>query len=294
MKKITTYVLIVLLAICAGLFARDYFVEPLYPNGPPNKMGNEDADNPTLTIYLADKDIATGAAVAIFPGGGYTHVAMDHEGHQVAQWLNTFGVSAIIVKYRHGPRYLHPTPLNDAKRAIRTVRFRAPEWNIDPHRIGVLGFSAGGHLASTAGTHFDYGDSLSTDPVEAISSRPDFMILIYPVISMNSEFTHQGSKKNLLGENSDPQLVESLSTDLAVTPETPPTFMVHSFHDQAVPAENSVRFYLAMRKAGVPVELHLFEKGGHGYGLGSGDNAPSDWPELCRKWLEFRGILKKE
>ena len=292
MKRTTTYVLIVLLATCVGLFAGDFFVEPLYPEGPPNKMGDGEPDNPTLTIYLADKDVATGAAVVIFPGGGYNHVAMDHEGHQVARWLNSFGVSGIIVKYRRGAMYPHPTPLNDAKRAIRTARLRAEEWNIDPHRVGVLGFSAGGHLASTAGTFFDYGDSLAADPIQAISTRPDFMILIYPVISLNSEFTHQGSKKNLLGENPDPQLVELLSTDQAVTAATPPTFMVHSFHDQAVPAENSVRFYLALRKAGVPVELHLFEKGGHGYGLGSGDDAPSDWPGLCRKWMEFRGILK--
>ncbi len=267
----------------------------LWPDGAPLAKGDADADKPTLTIYLPPKDKATGAAVVICPGGGYGGLAMDHEGHQVAQWLNSFGVAGFILTYRHhGTGYAHPAPLLDAQRAIRTVRARASEWGIKPDRIGILGFSAGGHLASTAGTHFDKGDPDAKDPIDRVSCRPDFMVLVYPVISFTEWYAHKGSRKNLLGEDPDPKLVESLSNEKQVTAETPPTFLVHTSGDTGVPAENSVAFYLALRKAKVPAEMHIFARGEHGFGLGKKGDAVAVWPSLCVEWMRGLGVLNKQ
>ncbi|WP_435010062.1 alpha/beta hydrolase [Tundrisphaera lichenicola] len=265
---------------------------PLWPDGPPGVAKDLPGPVPTYTVYLAPPEKATGASVVICPGGGYGGHA-DHEGRPIAEWLNGLGVSGIVLKYRLAPGSHHPAMLQDAARAIRTVRANAEQWKLDPNRIGVLGFSAGGHLASTIATHFDAGDPNSSDPVERFSSRPDRAILIYPVISLTTPFTHQGSKDNLLGPNASPELAESLSSELQVTPETPPTFLAHTTEDTAVPPENSLLFAMAMRKAGVPVELHLFEKGPHGLGLGREGFAFSEWPGLCEKWLEGQGFLKK-
>src|SRR5215210_7541620 len=201
----------------------------LWPQGAPGALGKEAADVPTLTPYLAPKERATGAAIVICPGGGYQHLA-DHEGRPVAEWLNSVGVTAFVLKYRLGPRYHHPSMLQDAARAVRTVRARAAEWGLDPERVGILGFSAGGHLASTAGTHFDAGRADATDPVERVSSRPSLMILIYPVITMR-EMTHAGSKKNLLGENPTPELVALLSNEEQVTKATPAAVVDHTIND---------------------------------------------------------------
>src|SRR6266446_7052526 len=212
----------------------------LWPSGAPGALGKEPNDIPTLTSYLASEEKATGAAVIVCPGGGYTHLA-DHEGRPVAEWLNTLGISAFVLKYRLGPRYHHPAPLEDAARAIRTVRARATEWHIDPKRIGILGFSAGGHVASTIGTHFDSGKPDAFDPIERVSSRPDLMILIYPVITMR-EFAHAGSRRMLLGENPLANLVVWLSNEAQVTKETPPAFLVHTSNDPTVPVENSLQF----------------------------------------------------
>ena len=195
---------------------------------------------------------------------------MDHEGKQVAEWLNSLGIAAFVLKYRLGPRYHHPAMLQDAGRAIRTVRAGAAHWGLDPHKIAIIGFSAGGHLASTAGTHFDAGKPDAEDPIERVSSRPDRMILVYPVIALATPYGHAGSLRNLLGDNPSQELVESLSNERQVTKETPPTFLAHTNADKGVPAENSLLFALALRKAGVPVELHLFERGQHGLGLGGG------------------------
>ncbi len=270
-------------------------VELLWPDGAPGARGTEDADKPTLTVCLPPDDKATGAAVVICPGGGYGGLAMDHEGQQVAAWLNARGIAGFILKYRHrGTGYRHPAPLQDAQRAIRLVRTRADTWHIDPRRVGILGFSAGGHLASTAGTHFDDGDPDAADPVDRAGCRPDFMILIYPVISFTEPYTHQGSRKNLLGESPDPRLVESLSNERQVTPRTPPTFLVHTDEDGGVPAENSVSFFLALRKAKVPAELHIYAKGPHGFGLGKPGDPVATWPARCEDWLRVRGILKEE
>ena len=269
-------------------------IEMLWPAGAPGAKGSEDGDKPTLTTYLPPPDIATGAAVVICPGGGYGHLAMDHEGRQIAKWLNSLGVAGFIVKYRHrnsGAGYGHPYPLLDAQRAIRTVRSEAGQLNIDPNRIGILGFSAGGHLASTAGTHFDKGNARAKDPIERVSCRPDFMILIYPVVSLTQWYAHAGSRRNLLGQNPDKDLLEKLSNEKQVTPQTPPTFLVHTYEDKGVPAENSVYFYLALRRAKVPAEMHLYEKGRHGFGLGKTHGPVASWSVRCADWMRGRGLL---
>jgi len=272
-------------------------VELLWPDGAPGAKGTAEGDRPSLTIYPAPPEKATGAAVVICPGGGYGHLAVDHEGHQIAQWLNSFGVAGFIVKYRHsasGAGYHHPVPLQDAQRAIRTVRSRAQEWGVDPGRIGIIGFSAGGHLASCAATHFNAPFGAPKDPIDRASCRPDFAILVYPVISFVEPFTHAGSRKNLLGANADKVLVEKMSSEKQVTPQTPPTFLIHTWEDKVVPAENSIAFYLALRQAKVPAEMHIFLKGPHGFGLGPKLEGASAWPGLCRKWMEESGFLKSK
>ena len=221
---------------------------PLWENGAPGALGQADADKPTLTVYRAAR-VATGTGVIVAPGGGYSNLAMEHEGRQVAYWFNAMGVTAFVLKYRLGPRYHHPIELGDAQRAIRTrARQRRRSSACSPDRIGMMGFSAGGHLTSTAGTHFDAGKADATDPIDRVSSRPDFLILGYPVISFDPAIAHAGSVRNLLGDNPDPKLVEDLSNDLRVTAQTPPTFLFHTTNDTGVPVENSVRFYLALRE----------------------------------------------
>jgi acetyl esterase/lipase len=226
-------------------------------------------------------------------------LATDHEGRDVARWLNSLGITAGIPRYRLGPKYHHPAPLQDAQRAIRMMRANASNWSIHPDRIGILGFSAGGHLASTALTHFSAGQKDATDPLERESSRPDFGILVYPVISLGTAFGHGGSRRNLLGEEPDAILLQSLTNETQVTKDTPPVFLVHTAEDTAVPPENSMLFASALRKAGIPFELHIFEQGAHGLGLGTGavdfkiapDSAFQAWPALCGNWLRVRGLL---
>lgn len=217
---------------------------------------------------------------------------MDHEGRQIAEWLNARGIAAFVLKYRLGPRYHHPIELGDAKRALRTVRAQAAEFRVAPDRIGVWGFSAGGHLASTLGTHFDAGDPNAPEPIDRVSCRPDFMILAYPVISLEGEYVHKGSRRNLLGDDPDPKLVELLSNEKQVTAQTPPTFLFHTDGDKTVPPENSVLFYLALRQAGVPAEMHIYERGNHGAGLARKDPILSSWPDRLADWLRNRGAIK--
>jgi acetyl esterase/lipase len=278
-------------------------VVPLWPQGAPGAKGTDpDKDVPTLTICLPKPDTATGAAVVVCPGGGYGMLAVDHEGRQVAEWLNSVGVAAFVLKYRLGPRYHHPAMLNDAGRAIRTVRAGAKRWGLDPQKVAIIGFSAGGHLASTAGTHFDAGKPDAEDPIERVSSRPDRLILVYPVIALATPYGHAGSLRNLLGDHPTQELIENLSNERQVTKDTPPTFLAHTNADAGVPAENSLLFALALRKAGVPVELHLFERGPHGLGMGGGtaqfkvppDPAFQMWPKLCETWLKNQGFLDKK
>ena len=275
-------------------------VIPIWTHDAPGSKGTDpDKDVPTLTIWRPKADMATDSAVVVCPGGGYGMLAMDHEGKQVAEWLNSLGITAFVLKYRLGPRYHHPAMLQDAGRAIRTVRANAGQWKLDPHKIAILGFSAGGHLASTAGTHFDAGKPDADDPIERVSSRPDRMILVYPVIALATPYGHSGSLRNLLGDKPSPEMIESLSNERQVSKETPPTFLAHTNADKGVPAENSLLFTLALRKAGVPVELHLFERGPHGLGLGDGTasfRVPAEpsfkaWPKLCETWLKNQGFL---
>lgn len=266
----------------------------LWPDGAPGAVGDKDVDRPSLTLYLAPDDRATSTGVVVCPGGGYGALARDHEGKQVAEWLNTQGVSAFVLQYRLGPRYRHPAPLQDAQRAIRTVRARAREWHVNPERVGIWGFSAGGHLASTAGTHFDDGKADATDPMDRVSCRPDFLILAYPVITLEPPYAHMGSRNNLLGKDADLKLVESLCNDRQVTGKTPPTFLFHTDEDRGVVPENSVLFYLALKKAKVPAELHIYEHGRHGVGLAPSDPVLSTWPDRLAAWMKGRGLLKKD
>ena len=266
-------------------------VELLWPAGAPGALGSEDRDKPSITIRLADPAKANGTAVIVCPGGGYGNLAMDHEGAQIAAWLNNLGISAFILKYRLGPIYHHPAPLQDAQRALRTVRSRAKEYKVDPNRFGIWGFSAGGHLASTTGTHFDDGKPSASDPIDRVSSRPDFMILAYPVISLTTEYVHKGSRKNLLGDPYDPALAEQLSNEKQVISRTPPTFLFHTDDDAGVPVENSVLFFLALKKAKVPAEMHIYQKGKHGVGLAQSDPVLSTWPDRLKDWLQIRGLL---
>jgi acetyl esterase/lipase len=267
---------------------------PLWPDGAPGALGREDKDIPTLTPFLADPAQATGAAIVICPGGGYAHLA-PHEGADYARFLNESGIAGFVLKYRLGSDgYHHPAMLQDAARALRTVRARAGEWKLDPQRIGIMGSSAGGHLASTLLTHFDSGKPGAADPIERQSSRPDLGILCYAVISLG-EFGHAGSRNNLLGSNPSPELVRELSNELHVTKDTPPCFIWHTYEDNGVRVENSLQFAEALRRAGVPFDLHIYQKGPHGLGLGTRDWNPEKrhpWTRDCIYWLQVQGFAK--
>jgi acetyl esterase/lipase len=264
---------------------------PLWEHGAPGTPATKPEQEPALFVYRAEPQNAARGAVVICPGGGYAHLAMDHEGRQVAEWFNNLGITGLVLQYRNNSSgHRHPVPMMDGQRAIRTVRARAAEWNIDPAKIGVMGFSAGGHLASTLATHFDDGDSGAEDPIDRTSSRPDFLILCYPVISMTEAYMHRGSRENLLGKDTDEVLARGLSNELQVTDQTPPTFIFQTDADKAVPAENCVAFYLALRRAGVPAELHIFQDGRHGVGLARDLPGTSTWPDRLRDWLQIRGL----
>jgi len=265
---------------------------PLWPDKAPGALGTAPEDTPTLTIYMPPNTTGPMTAVIVAPGGGYVGLSMNLEGRMPANYLNSLGVAAFVLKYRLGPKYHHPIELGDAQRAIRTVRSRAVEWHVAPDHIGIMGFSAGGHLASTASTHFDAGDPASNDPIDRVGSRPDFAILGYPVITFIEAWTHQGSKRALLGDSPDPSAARNLSNETQVTASTPPTFLFHTNADTAVPAENSVTYFLALRKAGVPAELHVFKDGPHGVGLAMQDPALGEWPKVLANWLRAIGMLK--
>jgi len=254
--------------------------------------GKEPDDIPTLMLYRPAPGTANGSAMVVCPGGGYGGLAA-HEGKPIAEWLNTLGVTAFVLQYRLGPKYHHPVELEDAQRAIRIVRIRIGEWHLDPKRIGIMGFSAGGHLASTAATHFDSGNPAAPDPTDRVSCRPDVVVLGYPVITMTDPYTHTGSRDNLLGKNPSPALIDELSNEKHVTANTPPCFIVQTADDNVVPAKNAEMFAAACRAAGVPVELHVFPHGPHGIGLGGSDPVLSTWPKMCADWLEKLGFLKK-
>ena len=264
---------------------------PLWKDGAPGAQGKEPADIPTITVYPAQIP-ARGprtAAIVVCPGGGYGGLAA-HEAEPIAQWLNSIGVTGVVLRYRLGPKYHHPVELQDAQRAIRTVRARAAEFNVDPDRVGILGFSAGGHLAATASTQFDKGNPDATDPIDRLSSRPDVSVLVYPVITMTDPHAHAGSRRNLLGDNPPAELVEAMSAEKRVTKDTPPAFIFHTADDQPVPVENALMYAGALRRNGVPFELHVYEKGRHGVGLAKDDPVLGTWPARCADWLRTKGF----
>jgi acetyl esterase/lipase len=301
------YMLIFLLTIFMDVSAQNKVID-IWNGKVPNAIPNvnyqqivDSADNwikmrfvkePTMDMYLASPEKATGTAVIICPGGAYWGLAIDHEGKQVAQWLNSLGITAFVLKYRLPDDAIMPNKsvgaMQDGQEAIRIVRRYAKEWGIHPNKIGMMGFSAGGHLASTLSTHFKEKVYEAKDSTNA---RPDFSLLIYPVISMDESITHMGSRFNLLGEKPADTLVRHFSNELQVCQETPPAFLVHSIDDDAVPVQNSIHYVLALKKFKIPCELHIYQSGGHGYGLGRSDNTESTWTEACAKWLKARGFL---
>ncbi|HEX6961523.1 MAG TPA: alpha/beta hydrolase [Lacipirellula sp.] len=247
--------------------------------------------SPTLTPFLPDEEKRNGAAIVICPGGGYKGLAMQKEGLEVAEWLRSKGIVGVVLRYRcGGGKNEQPVPLEDAQRAIRTVRANADQWGVDPNRVGILGFSAGGHLASTAATIFEEA-AHTEDTIDQMSSRPDFAVLIYPVITLVGEATHRGSRNNLLGDDAGDSLAEEWSTDRRVTERTPPTFLVHAGDDKGVPVENSLLFYKALVAKGVPAELHVYEVGGHGFGMFRDERPADKWPEQLEWWLKQREIV---
>jgi len=285
---------LVMMALFGGFF-QVMGVEPekqyLWPEGAPYAKGTEEKDKPYLDIYVPTQS-NTGAAIVVCPGGGYGGLAMDHEGKQVAEWLNGLGVTAFVLNYRHnGKGYQNPAPLTDVQRAVRYARFYAKERAIDPNRIGIMGFSAGGHLASSAGTHFQKSAYELKDKIDAVSCRPDFMVLVYPVITLEPPYYHGGSRRNLLGDTPSEELVKSFCNHLQVTAETPPTFLVHANDDTAVPPENSIMFYEACRKAGVAAEMHIYLKGSHGFGMRKGVGPAEGWIDRCAEWMKLSGFL---
>ena len=247
--------------------------------------------NPSLDMYPAPADKSTGTAVIICHGGGYWGLAIVHEGAQIASWFNSMGITAFVLKYRLPDDSIMIDksigPLQDAQEAIRIVRRQAKEWHINPDKLGIMGFSAGGHLASTLSTHFS---EKVYEPKDTTSARPNFSLLIYPVISMDTSITHMGSRNFLLGQKPSKEQVKRFSNEQQVTGQTPPAFLVHSLNDNVVPVINSINYALALKKFNIPCELHIYEKGGHGYGLGRSADTESSWPEACRKWLKARGF----
>lgn len=281
------------LCILAGLCNGQNVIR-LWPDAAPGSLGAVEKDVPTLTVTLPDSGKSTGAAIVICPGGGYEHLAR-HEGEDYAQFLAMHGVTGFVLKYRLGSDgYRYPAMFEDAQRALRVVRSRAATWHINRDKIGIMGSSAGGHLASMLLTHFSPGNPASPDSVERVSSRPDFGILCYPVISMGP-ITHEGSKRNLLGDNPPPNLVDLLSNENHVTPETPPCFVWHTSEDKTVSVQNSLLFAEALRKYKVPFELHIYEQGRHGLGLA--DKYPfahvHPWAAELLNWLKVQGVVKE-
>jgi acetyl esterase/lipase len=308
-KKVRLTAVFLLLSICM-VSAQEPF--PLYGDGPipnskpapdrekidssgnPVRYSYSDVSHPTLAVYLPPAGKSNGTAVIVCPGGGYVHLAFTHEGTDVAKWLNSIGVTAFLLKYRlpSDETMVDKTigPLQDAQRAIQVVRERAAEWGVDPGRVGIIGFSAGGHLASTAGTHFDHA---VIDNKSGVSLRPDFMILLYPVISFSDSIGHRGSRDNLLGKRPDAAAILAYSNEKQVTDRTPPTFIVHAEDDKTVPVLNSIYFYEALLQHHVSAEMHIFPRGGHGFGMWNHASSGTDqWPDMLQGWMAAQGLLQ--
>jgi acetyl esterase/lipase len=306
----TSVIFLFIAFISMNLSAQQYVI-PLWKGQIPNSQKSEDVEiyrennglmgyglvqNPDIKVFLPTKRNTTGQALIICPGGGYQGLAYDWEGLDYAKYLNTIGVAGIVLKYRlpvsKSNVVPYKSPLMDIQRAIRITRFNAAKWNIDPNKIGVMGSSAGGHLASTAGTHFDSGNPNAKDSIDRMSCRPDFMILMYPVITMRMPYTHKGSRDNLLGKNPSEELVNEFSNELQVTKDTPPTFIVHADDDSGVPVENSLMFYQALRKNKISAELHIYSEGGHGFALAANKGHQEFWPQACHEWLKWLNARK--
>ncbi len=305
MKNLTLmFILTAASAACA-----DNLIIPLWPEGVPaavradapaakGPLGEEKIEDgrianisePTLTVYPPAVDRPNGTAVIVCPGGGYSRLSMEREGVQYARWLSTLGVTSFVLKYRQ-QEWGHPAPLQDVLRAVRIVRSRAAEFKIDPARLGVMGSSAGGHLAATAGTLFDHPAGQTGAALDTVSARPDFLILMYAVITMDDAAVHAGSRKSLLGANPAPDQLQLMSLEKQVTASTPPTLLIHTQEDKSVPIENSIRFFQALTKAGVPAEFYAFEHGSHGMGMRDGLGTASDWPKRAEEWLRNRHLL---
>lgn len=284
-----------LLATAALAPAADEFkptrTELLWPKGAPGAKGERPEDKPRLDVYLPAKEKRNGTAVVVCPGGGYRGLALGHEGVQIARWLTDRGACAFVLHYRLGPRYRHPAPLQDAQRAVRLVRAGAKDFGVEADRVGIWGFSAGGHLASTASTKFDRGDAQAKDPIDRVSCRPDFCILCYPVIRMSGKHAHAGSRDHLLGDRPDGKVLASLDNDTQVTKDTPPTFLMHTKPDKVVVIENSELYQKALEKAGVPHKYVVLDRGVHGIGLGGKDAVLAKWPAKLEEWLRERKLL---
>ncbi len=304
MEKISLLSILLFSLFIQGM-AQDYRLK-LWPNGAPNKntppgeekfytergtSRYENISEAELFVYLPDKSKNTGAAVVICPGGGYHVEAIQHEGFMMAEYLKQNGIAGIVLKYRL-PYGQHEIPLTDALQSIRYVRSKAAEWGIDPARVGIAGSSAGGHLASTAGTHYDLGNSGAADPLARLSSRPDFMLLLYPVISFEEEIGHMGSRQNLIGATNNWKLASEYSNELHVNAQTPPAFLVLADDDKTVDPENSIRFYQAMKKQNVPAEMHIFHQGGHGFGMNKINKPVEQWPDMFVQWLKSMNFIK--
>lgn len=297
-----TGLILILFMIATGVFAQDKVLK-VWPDGAPNDNGMtkpeekydgvrvRNVSEAVMYVYLPEKEINTGAAVLICPGGGYWIEAMDHEGFDMARFFQEKGVAGIVLKYRL-PYGHDEVPSSDARHALRTIRANAEEWGIDPEKIGIAGSSAGGHLASTAGTVFDSGNPDSDDPIEKMSCRPDFMLLLYPVITMDEEFTHMGSRENLIGKGHNKELIRKYSNELNVGAKTPPTFLILSDDDGAVPPRNSIEFYSALKRFNVPAEMHIFQKGGHGFGMRQEGIPANNWPNMFIDWLKAREVIE--
>ncbi len=307
--KVKLQIFFYALFISTGVYGQEMI--PLWPDDaiPNYKKSNEKEERtekdivllskvqkPAISVFLPSVKNATGEAVVVCPGGGYQVLAWDWEGLDIAKWMNAHGIAAIVLKYRLPTSQSNvardKSPLLDAQRAIRYTRFHAGEWHIDPSKIGIMGFSAGGHLASTAGTHYDAGNSGAKDPVDRMSCRPDFMILAYPVITFEKEVMHRGSRDALLGKNPSEKMIRYYSAELNVTPDTPPSFLVHAEDDTVVPVKNSLLFFVALKKNKVSAEMHVFPQGGHGFSLAIGDAHLSQWTDLCIRWIQWINAKK--
>lgn len=301
--KVEKNIYLILFFMIASHFSQSQTVVKLWPDGTPGPVVSPKPEEtfegrrvryvsePTLTVYSPAKEQNTGVALIVCPGGGYGMEAMDHEGYDVAEFLQSHGITGIVLKYRL-PYGHSEIPLQDAQQAMRLVRLHAEEWSVDPSKIGIAGFSAGGHLASTLSTHFDTGDKESNAPIARLSCRPDFSVLLYPVVTFKEEWGHMGSRENLIGKTNDWKIIEKFCNELQVTKQTPPAFIALADDDTGVKPRNSIEYYLALKREGIQAELHIFREGGHGFGMHKTGKAHDQWPLMMVEWMKAMKFIK--